>query len=174
MLEYPAQHDTVCQNETEFVNLPPPRRRDIFLHKIPVNCEKTEESHSMAVQDCAKKLNSENKQEQEYLKEPQSTVIQQSSFGRLINKAITDLNINEMLTSMDTDESSNDSSTDCPDSSSYPVIHCPDTVKNSSDPKDNEATKDKIEANVFVSIIWPTNDCPWLVRCCCSVNTHLV
>jgi hypothetical protein len=173
VLEDPAQQNTLCQNETVFVNLTPPRRNDISLHKIPVNCEKTEEARSVAVQDCAKVSNSEDKQEQEYLKKSQSTVIQESSRGRVIIKAIPDLDIKEMLTSEGTDESSNESSIDGPGSSTYPVIHFPDTVKNSSDPNDNEAAKDNIEAGIFVSIIWPTNDHPWLVRCC-SIDTHLV
>lgn len=152
MLEDPDQQNTLCQNEPLFVNLTFPRS-DISLHKIPVNCEKTEESHSLAVQDCAKVSNSEDKREQEYLKESQSTVIQKSCLGRVIIKAITDLNIKEMLTSEGTDESSNDSSKDGPGSSTYPVIHFPDTVKSSSDPNDNEAAEDNIEADIFVSIM---------------------
>jgi hypothetical protein len=174
VLEDPAQHKTLCQNETVFVNLPPPRRSHISLHEIPVNCEKTEESHSTAVQDCAKVLNSEDKREQEYLKESQSTVIQESRFGRVIIKPITDLNIKEILTSVVTDENSNDSSIDGQGSSTSPGVHFPDTVKNSSDPNDNEAAKENIEADILVSIICPTNDCPRLVRRCCSVDTHLV
>jgi hypothetical protein len=173
VLEDPAQRNTLCQYETVFVNLTPPRRSDISLHQIPVNCEKTEEFHSMAVQDCAKASNSEDKREQEYLKESQSTVIRESCLGRVIIKPITDLNIKEMLTSEGTDESSNDSTMHGPGAGTSPVIHFPDTVKNSSDPNDNEAAKDNIEADIFVSIIWPTNDCLWLVRRC-SVDTHLV
>jgi hypothetical protein len=171
--EDPAQHKTLCQNETVFVNLPPPRRSDISVHEIPVNCEKTEESHSMAVQDCAKALNSEDKREREYLKESQLTLIQERHFGRVIIKPIADLNNKDILTSVGTDESSKDSSIDG-EGSSTSGIHFPDTVKNSSDPNDNEAAKDNIEADILVSIICPTNDCLRLVRHCCSVDTHLV
>lgn len=147
VLEDPAQYNTLHQNET--VNLPPPRRCDISLHEIPVNCEKTEESHSVAVQDCAKALNSEDKREKEYLKESQSTVIKESRFGRVIIKRTTDLNIKEMLTSVGTDKSSIDSSIVEQGSNTSPGIHFPDTVKNSSDANDNEAAKENIEADIF-------------------------
>ncbi|PNF16198.1 hypothetical protein B7P43_G17973 [Cryptotermes secundus] len=146
--EDPAQQNTLCQNGTVFVNLTSPRRSDISLHKIPVNCEKTEESLSMDVQDCAKASISEDKGGQEYLKESQSGAIQERYIGRVI-KARTDLNVKEMLTSGDTDENSSDSSREGAGSSTYPVIHIPDTVKNSVDPNDNEAAKDNVEADIF-------------------------
>lgn len=151
MLEDPAQQKTLCQNGTVFVNLTPPRRSDVSLHKIPVNCEKTEESLSVAVQDCAKASISEDKGEQEYLKESQSTVMQERYIGRVL-KARTDLNFKEMLISEGTDENRSDSSREGAGSSTYPVIHFPDTVTNSVDPNDNEAAKDNIEADILVSI----------------------
>lgn len=151
MLEESAQQNTLCQNGTVFVNLTPPRRSDISLHKIPVNCEKTEESLSMDVQDCAEASISEDGGEQEYLKEPQPTVIQERYIGRVI-KARTDLNVKEMLTSEGTDENNSDSSREGSGSSTYPVIHFPDTVTNSLDPNDNEAAMENIEADIFVSI----------------------
>lgn len=151
MHEDPAQQNTLCQNGTVFVNLISPRRSDISLHKIPVNCEKTEESLSMAVQDCAKASISEENGGQEYLKESQSGAIQERYIGRVL-KARMELNVKEMLTSEDTDENSSDSSRKGAGASTYPVIHFPDTVKNSVDPNDNEAAKDNIEADIFVSI----------------------
>jgi hypothetical protein len=94
-------------------------------------------------------------QEKEHLRESQSTRINGRCLGRATVKAITNLNMKEMLTSLGTDESSSDSSMDVPGSSTYP-----DTVKNPSDTNDNAVATDNNEADVFVSIIWPTNDFP--------------
>jgi hypothetical protein len=151
-VEDPARHNILCQNETVTVNSPPPRN-EISLQEIPVSSEETEESHSMDVQDC-------DRQEKEYLKESQSTVIHDVCLGSVITKARRNLNMKEMLRSVGRDERSSDSSIDVPGSSTHPVIHFPDTVKDPSDTNDNEAATDNNEADIFVSIIRLTNDCP--------------
>jgi hypothetical protein len=141
MTEHHVEHNTLCQNESVILNSPPPRS-DISIQEIPIKCEKNEASHSMAVEDCANMLNSQDRHKQKYLKESKITVIQDSHLGRVITNVVTNLKGKEMPQSVGAYKTGGDSPMDASGSSSNLIVHFSDTD----------------DADMFVSIIWLTND----------------